>query len=207
MKLDKYLKIGVLLVTFVLSSCTSLLMPAVKTEVVQLKGGQYKLDRAHASLLFKVQHLGLSTYVGRFNDFNASLDFDPENMTASRLDGVIEIASLDINNTALAEDLLSSTWFDAANYPQAIFNTKSVQPKSDTEFEFIGDLNWRGVTKEVSIDGVFHGGASNILTGKYTLGFSATTSILRSDFGMDAYIPIVGDQINIEVYVEFQKND
>ena len=54
--------------------------------------------------------------------------------------------------------------------------------------------------------GTFHGGASNILTGNYTLGFSAETSLLRSDFGMSAYIPLVGDKIDIEIYVEFQKS-
>ena len=66
--------------TILLSSCVSLLVPTVNTEVVSLKAGQYKLDKAHATLLFKVQHLGLSTYVGRFNNFDASLDFDPENI-------------------------------------------------------------------------------------------------------------------------------
>ncbi|MBX2847494.1 MAG: YceI family protein [Acidiferrobacterales bacterium] len=206
MKIVKSVRIGLLLTTALLASCASLLMPTVETEVATLKAGQYKLDRAHATLLFKVQHLGLSTYVGRFNDFNASLDFDADNISASRLDGVIEIASLDINNNALADDLLTSTWFDAEKYPQATFMTKSVKPISDNEFEFIGDLDWRGVVKEISIAGTFHGGASNILSGKYTLGFSATTSILRSEFGMDAYIPIVGDKIDIEVYVEFQKS-
>ena len=90
--------------------------------------------------------------------------------------------------------------------PQAIFSSKSVQPINDNQFEFVGDLTWRGVTKSIALLGTFHGGASNILSGKYTLGFSAETSFLRSDFGMDAYIPIVGDQVDIEIHVEFQKN-
>ena len=202
----KLIKLVVLATALLLSSCSSLLMPTVETQVATLKAGQYKLDRAHASLLFKVQHLGLSTYVGRFNDFDASLDFDPDNIKESQLQGIIEIASLDINNKALATDLLSSTWFNATTYPQAIFSSKSVQPINDNQFEFVGDLTWRGATKSIALLGTFHGGASNILSGKYTLGFSAETSFLRSDFGMDAYIPIVGDQVDIEIHVEFQKN-
>ncbi len=181
-------------------------MPNVVTEVLTLRAGQYSLDQAHAALLFKVQHLGLSTYVGRFNDFNASLDFDPQNIAASKLEGIIEIGSLDINNTALAEDLLSKSWFDEATYPQAKFFTLSVKPINDSEFEFVGNLNWRGVTKEISVLGTFHGGASNILSGKYTLGFSAKASISRSDFRVDDYIPIVGDQIDLEMFMEFQKS-
>ena len=202
----RLIKLVVLATALLLSSCSSLLMPTVETQVATLKAGQYKLDRAHASLLFKIQHLGLSTYVGRFNDFDASLDFDPDNIEESQLQGIIEIATLDINNKALAEDLLSSTWFNAATYPQAIFTSKSVRPINENQFEFVGDLTWRGVTKSIDVLGTFHGGASNILSGKYTLGFSAEASFLRSDFGMDAYIPIVGDQVDIEIHVEFQKN-
>ena len=202
----RLIKLVVLATALLLSSCSSLLMPTVETQVATLKAGQYKLDRAHASLLFKVQHLGLSTYVGRFNDFDASLDFDPDNIEESQLQGIIEIATLDINNKALAEDLLSSTWFNAATYPQATFTSKSVRPINENQFEFVGDLTWRGVTKSIDVLGTFHGGASNILSGKYTLGFSAEASFLRSDFGMDAYIPIVGDQVDIEIHVEFQNN-
>ena len=202
----RLIKLVVLATALLLSSCSSLLMPTVETQVATLKAGQYKLDRAHASLLFKVQHLGLSTYVGRFNDFDASLDFDPDNIEESQLQGIIEIATLDINNKALAEDLLSSTWFNAATYPQATFTSKSVRPINENQFEFVGDLTWRGVTKSIDVLGTFHGGASNILSGKYTLGFAAEASFLRSDFGMDAYIPIVGDQVDIEIHVEFQNN-
>lgn len=189
----------------ILTGCVSLLVPKVATEVAELRAGQYKLDRTHAALLFKVEHIGLSTYIGRFNDFDASLDFDPANISATKLDGIIEIASLDINNPVLTEDLLSRTWFDAENFPQAVFSTLSVEPISDNEFEFEGTLNWRGVTKTVSLIGTFNGGASNVITGRYTLGFEAKGSILRSDFGMDAYIPIVGDKIDIEIYAEFQR--
>lgn len=200
------IKIYLIAITLFVTGCSSLLMPNIETETLSLKTGQYELDRAHATILFKVQHLGLSTYVGRFNDFDASLDFDPENIQQSKLEGIIEIASLDINNTALADDLLSKTWLDAANFPQAKFTTVSVKPISENQFEFNGELVWRGVTKEISVLGTFHGGGSNILSGKYTLGFSAETSFLRSDFGVDAYIPIVGDEISIEIFVEFQKS-
>lgn len=148
----------------------------------------------------------MSTYVGRFNKFDASLDFDPDNISATELNGIIEITSLDINNSALAEDLMSRTWFDAEKFPQAVFSTREVQVVGGNEFDFVGNLDWRGVIKPVTLRVTFNGGATNILTGKYTLGFAAKGSILRSNFGMDAYIPIVGDKIDIEIYAEFQKS-
>ena len=195
-----------LLTSGLLSACVSLITPKVETDVVKLKAGQYSLDSSHATLLFKVQHLGLSTYVGRFNQFDASLEFDPQNIAAARLSAIIEIDSLDINDRDLKDDLMGRAWFRQAEFPQAKFVSRSVRPISDTEFEFSGVLDWRGEQKPISVTEIFHGGASNILTGKYTLGFSAKGAFSRSDFGMGKFVPLVGDEVTIEAYAEFLKN-
>ena len=187
------------------SGCAALLTPKVEAEFEKLKGGQFSLDKSHATLLFKIQHLGLSTYVGRFNSIDANLEFDPENISATKLTALVDMSSLDINDLGLAKDLSGAKWLNTNRYPQAQFSTLSVKPLSEGEFEFVGELNWRGVVKPVTLQATFHGGANNILTGKYTLGFSATGSFLRSDFGMDAYIPLVGDKVSLEAYAEFQR--
>ena len=196
----------VLLSSVFLSACVSLITPKVQSDVVKLKAGQYSLDATHATLLFKIQHLGLSTYVGRFNNFDASLEFDPNNIAAARLSATIEIDSLDINDDDLKSDLMGRSWFRQSAFPQATFESTSVRPISDTEFEFTGMLNWRGKQQAIAIAATFHGGANNILNGKYTLGFSAKGSFSRSDFGMDKYVPLVGDEVTVEAYAEFLKN-
>lgn len=189
-----------------LSACVSLITPKVEADLIELKSGAYSLDKSHARLLFKIRHLGLSTYVGRFNDFDATLEFDPNNMSAAKLSAVVDMSSVDINDQGLAEDLLGRSWFRVAEYPQAVFESTSVIPVSSSEFKFTGNLNWRGVSKEISINAKFEGGASNILTGKYTLGFSTVGKFQRSDFGMSKLIPLVGDEVTIETYAEFLKN-
>ena len=189
-----------------LSACVSLITPKVQSDVAKLKAGEYALDSTHATLLFKIQHLGLSTYVGRFNEFDASLEFDPANISAAKLTAIVEIDSLDINDEDLKSDLMGRSWFRQSEFPQATFESTSVNPISDTEFEFDGILNWRGVQKSINVTATFHGGANNILSGKYTLGFSANSKFLRSDFGMDKYVPLVGDEITVEAYAEFLKN-
>ena len=197
--------IFILGIATLMTGCVSWLAPKVESEIVKLRPGQYSLDKSHTTVLFKIQHLELSTYVGRFNTFDASLDFDPLNPEAMNLEASIDIDSLDINDPGLKDDLMGRTWFHQKSYPQAKFTTVNVEPLGNNKFTFTGNLDWRGVVKPISLVVIFHGGANNILTQKYTLGFSATGSFLRSDFGMDAYIPIVGDQINIEVFSEFQK--
>jgi polyisoprenoid-binding protein YceI len=195
-----------LITAIALSGCVSLITPSVQEDLVELKSGGYSLDKTHARLLFKIRHLGLSTYVGRFNDFDATLEFDPNNMAAAKLTAVIDMRSVDLNDEGLEDDLMGRAWFRVSEYPQAIFESTLVTPLSATEFKFTGNLNWRGVKKPMTINAKFEGGASNILTGKYTLGFSATGSFLRSEFGMEKFIPLVGDEVLLETYAEFLKN-
>lgn len=189
-----------------LSGCVSLITPKVQEDIIKLKSGSYRLDKTHASLLFKIRHLGLSTYVGRFNDFDATLEFDPNDMASAKLSAVVEMKSLDINDESLEKDLLGRSWLNVEKYPQAVFESDLVTPISDTEFVFKGNLKWRGITRSISVNAVFEGGANNILTGKYTLGFSAQGQFLRSDFDVDKYIPLVGDTVIFETYAEFLKN-
>lgn len=183
-----------------LSSC-SLLTPSVETALSELRAGQYQIDPQHTSVQFKVSHLGLSTYVGRFNTVAASLDFSPENMAQAQLQARIDISSIDTNNSAL-ENTLRSSWFDAKRYPEAFFESTKITPQG-SGFHFEGNLTLKGVTRRINLYGEFLGGAVNRLNGRYTLGFTASGSIKRSDFGIDNYLALVGDDVVLEVHAEF----
>lgn len=190
-----------------LASCDRLVSPDFSTEVQELRTGQYTLDKDHATLLFKVDHLGFSTYVGRFNDFDATLDFDPENVENSSLEVVVETASIDVNNPEFAEDLRAD-WFEVENYPQAIFRTTRFIESDGNSFVFEGDLTLLGTTAPITLNITSNGGGRNFLTRSYTLGFSASTTFQRSDFGMDNLVSFgVGDDIELEIHVEFQESD
>jgi|SRR5690554_5295238 len=199
----------VLFSSVVLVSCDRLITPDFNTEVAELRGGAYTLDKEHASLLWKINHLGFSSYIGRFNDFDATLDFDPENVANSSLEVIIDVASLDVNNDAFEDDLRGSDWFDVENFPQAIYRSTSlVETVSADTFIFEGDLTLLGTTAPVQIEVSFNGGARNFLTRRYTLGFTATAEFQRSDFGMDNMVAFgVGDDIELEIHVEFQAAD
>ncbi|MEX0740347.1 MAG: YceI family protein [Pseudohongiella sp.] len=189
-----------------LVSCDRLITPDFNTSVAELRGGQYTLDKEHATLLWKIDHLGFSRYIGRFNDFDATLDFDPENVENSSLEVIIDTATLDVNNEAFAEDLRGGDWFDVETFPQAVFRTTSfVEAVDEDTFIFEGDLTLLGTTGPVTMTVNFNGGGRNFLTRRYTLGFSATAEFLRSDFGLDNMVAFgVGDDIQVEVHVEFQ---
>ena len=201
-----------------MAGCAALVTPNFTQQLTELRTGDYELDPEHAYLHFKIEHLGLSTVVGRFNRVRATLDFDPSDIGQMKLDGVVEMSSLDMNNSELEELLQESRWFDVARFPEATFQTTGVTVPSNvtstantqnknaepTLLKVAGEFTLKGVTREIVLDVKFKGGADNILTGKYTLGFSARGSLKRSDFGVDAWPALVADDVFIELDGEFQ---
>lgn len=195
----------VIVIGVFLASCGTLIKPNVKTGLVQLEKGSYKLDQTHVAVLFKINHMGLSTFVGRFNKVDATLEFDPNNIAAAKLSAIIDVASLDTNNRDLEETLRGSSWLDTEKYPQALFKTTSVSVLDQNSAIFSGELTLHGVTAPINLTVTFNGGAHNMLAGFYTLGFSATSTFNRSTFGVDYLIPAIGDAVAIEVFAEFQQ--
>jgi len=187
-------------------SCDRLLAP--ETSIQKLRAGQYTLDKDHATLMFKINHLGFSTYIGRFNEFDANLDFDPENVADASLEVIVNTSSIDVNNPAFSEDLRGSAWFNVEAFPQAVFRTTSLLESNEGSFVFAGDLTLLGVTQPVTLNVDFHGGGRNFLTRKYTLGFSGGVNFKRSAFGLDNLVSFgVGDDIELEIHVEFQDSN
>ncbi len=191
--------------SLLLTGCGYLIKPKIKTGIVQLQPGSYQLDPRHTSVLFKINHFGFTDYVGRFNKMDAQLEFDPKNLAAAKLSALIDIASIDVNNSELEESLRGDSWFDAARYPQALFTTRSVQLVDAQSADFLGDLSLHGKVMPFVLHVHFNGGGNDILTGAYTLGFSARGQLSRSAFGISYLVPAIADTVNIEVFAEFQR--
>lgn len=192
-----------LLALFALAACASLIAPDVKTGAAALKAGEYALDPNHAALVFKVDHMGFSHFTGRFERFDAALDFSEADPAGAHLEAIIDMTSLDIANDEFAATLTGPDWFDAAAFPQAVFRSTAVEITGENAGRIAGDLTLHGVTAPVVLDAVFNGGGRDILRGGYVIGFSATGTIDRAAFGVDRFSGIVGDQVEIEIEAEF----
>ena len=195
----------VLMTSSLLFSCSRILTPDQTTEVTEVRAGQYVLDPNHASLIWKLNHLGFSTFLGSFNDFEASLDFDPEDIENASLEVVIDTSSLDVDIPEFEEELRGDNWFDVGVHPQAVYRTTGFLEAIDEDtFIFAGDLTLLGNTAPVNLEVSFHGGGRNFLTRSYTVGFSGSARFNRSDFGLDRFTSFgVGDEIDLEIHVEF----
>jgi polyisoprenoid-binding protein YceI len=195
----------VVAIVLLLGGCASLVRPNFETETGKLRAGEYVIDPNHTFVIFRINHLGLSDVIGRFNDIEASLSFDPDTPEAMQLDGRIATASIDLGNEEFEDQLRGGAWLDSEQHPFITFttNTVAVEPSGDLTIE--GDISLRGVTRTLALQARFNGGADNLLTGKYTLGFSASTTLLRSDFGIDQFGALIGNTINVEIEAEFQR--
>jgi polyisoprenoid-binding protein YceI len=188
-----------------MSSCVSWLQPTLKQKIVEVQAGEYKLDKDHAALLFKINHMGFSSYVGRFNEFDVSLNFDPNHIESSSIEAVIDMRSIDVNNPAFATTLLGAPWLNTENFPQAVFRSVSVEKIENEQLLVQGELTFLGATQSVTMVAKLNGAANNPLTRKYTLGFAANLRFKRSEFGLKKFIPVVSDEVEIEIHSEFQR--
>lgn len=196
-----------LLAATILTACVSVVRPNYSQTLSELRPGDYSLDKEHAYVHFSIEHLGLSSVIGRFNSVDATLDFDPASIETLQLEGVIDVASIDMNNQDLEDQLRGDDWLGTQKFPEARFETTSITAVVENSFVITGEFSLRGVTRPMLLNATFKGGADNLLTGKYTLGFTANGSFLRSDFGIDAFAALVADEVFIEIHAEFQKNE
>ena len=180
--------------------------------VAALVGGQaaaraadtYKLDPAHTSVTFKVEHLGLSWSHGRFNDVTGDFRVDGDNPSGTRFAISIKTESLDTANKKRDEHLASPDFFNSKQFPVISFKSTAVKGV-ENGLEVTGDLTLHGETKSVTF--LLTGGKTGQFPpGVHRRGYTTHLKIKRSDYGMDKMIPVVGDEIHIEISFEGVKS-
>ncbi|PHS28990.1 MAG: polyisoprenoid-binding protein [Robiginitomaculum sp.] len=197
-----------LLISFGLFLLLAACVPTPDVRPAAAPKGAYTLDKNHASLILRLSHSGgLSMFTARFDDFDASLDFDPDTPENSQLSVVIEAASI---NTGMADfdHKLAGTrnLLDAKAYPQILFTSSTITRTGPQDGAVTGILTLRGVSQPITLNVHFNGGARDPLRGAQVLGFSADGHFSRSAFGANAWSAFgVGDEIIVHIEAEFLK--
>lgn len=168
-----------------------------------ISAGRYELDETHAYLSFSYSHMGLSNPQLHFQDFDAELTLDGNNMDSSEVSITVDAASIDSGVTELDDELRSGDFFDVENHPDIVFSSTAYQETSENTGILTGDLNVMGISKPVTLDVTINSAAMNRMVRKEMIGFSATGAIKRSDYGLTAYDQFVGDELQLQVQVEF----
>lgn len=162
----------------------------------------YRFDPNHTSVWWHANHFGFSTPSGRFGIKDGTVTLDEKEPKNSKLDVTIDIASLNTGIVKFDEHLSTKDFLDVAKYPQATFKSTSVKTTGSDTAKVTGDLTLHGVTKSVTLDVKLNKLDLQPMTKKKTAGFTATTMIKRSDFGIDQYVPNISDEVKLDIEAE-----
>ena len=163
-------------------------------------------DPAHSEVDFSVSHLTVSNVHGRFGHVNASIAYNEADVTRSTVNATIDVSGLDTGEDERNNHLKSPDFFDIAATPTATFTSTSVA-KSDNGLTINGNLTVHGVTKPVVLHAEGPRGPAPGMDHKPHAGFSATTTLKRTDFGIGAKFPaaVVGEEVKLDIELEIVK--
>ena len=175
-------------------------------------GGTYTVDSGHTLVTWTLDHLGFSPYTGIFGDVTGTLTLDPKNPGAAKVDVTIPVSKVTTASAGLTQHLLrpgkdgGKPDFFGAEPADARFVSTSVVPNGQ-KATITGNLTLNGVTRPVTLDASFYGAgkAPAQMGGKENVGFTATTTIRRSEFGLGFAVPMVGDEVKLDIAAAFQK--
>ncbi|SSR06684.1 YceI family protein [Acinetobacter baumannii] len=162
----------------------------------------YKIDPTHTATVFSWNHFGFSTPSANFSDIQGVIKVDNAKPANSSVNVTIPLSSVNTNVPALDKEFQEEAWFNAAKYPNITFKSTKVETKDKKHFKITGDLTVKGITKPVVLDAVLNKQGEHPMAKVPAIGFNATTSFNRSDFGLGNYVPNVGDKITVYITTE-----
>jgi polyisoprenoid-binding protein YceI len=167
----------------------------------------WEVDPDHSSVEFSVTHLMINQIKGVFEQFEAILSFDPNDVTTLGIQASIDTNSITTRQRQRDEHLRSEDFFHTAKYPVITFQSISCAHTGERQYELMGNLTLHGVTKPIIFHTVFEG-LNKDPRGRERVGFHSTASIERNEFGLSFNSPleaggiVVGNEVSIELYIE-----
>ena len=184
-------------------------VPGAK-DITRVTAGTYNTDPGHTLIGWRVSHFGFNDYFGIFGDATGTLTLDPATPNASKVNITIPVSKVTTASAGLSGHLLragkdggKADFFGPAPSDAKFVSTSVVA--NGTTAKITGDLTLNGITKPVVLDTTFSGVGDNPFNKKATIGFHATTTIKRSEFGVTYGIPVVSDAVQLDISVAFEK--
>jgi polyisoprenoid-binding protein YceI len=181
-----------------LLAAITLAAPRVEAQV-----RDWRIDPVHTRIAFAVDHAGFSKALGTFSGAAGTLRFDPDDLAGASLEVSIPVASLELGDARWNRASLARNLLDAAGHPLASFVSTRIEALDGNRAVVHGLLTLRGQSREVALDVVVNAVKRHPMPPfRRTAGFSATTTLRRSDFGIDAWKSVIGDEIELRIEAE-----
>ena len=170
----------------------------------KVAAGTYVVDTDHTQIAWGIDHLGFNVYYGMFGGTTGTLSLDPANPGSASVSLVIPVDKVTTTSEKLNAHLKTPDFFDTAKFPTATFTSTSVTVDG-LAAKIAGDLTIKGITKPVVLDVRFTGAGPNPMSKIETIGFEATATIKRSDYGINYALPVLGDEVKLHVTAAFER--
>lgn len=173
-----------------------------------MPSGKYDLDAKHASIVWKIDHFGFSTYPGRFTDFDVALTLDSANFSNSSVSVEIDVSSIETEYPFPEQEdfnaVLANDWFKSAEHPKITFVSDTVSALQGDQFTIEGKLTMLGKTLPATLNATLNKSTvKHPLYGKPVIGFSAKATVDRTQWGLSKFAPGLGAEVDIEIEAEF----
>lgn len=166
----------------------------------------YELDPSHSQVVFSYNHLGFSTTTGMFSGFEGTIEFDAEDPANSSVSVSMPVMSMFTGWEKREAHFMSDEFFGAKEGDMVTFTSTGIEVSGENTAKISGDLSMNGITKSVVLDTVLNQKAdAHPMNNRPWLGFDATTTLLRSDFGVDMFAPYVSDEVQVRISIEAGK--
>ena len=165
----------------------------------------WEIEPSHTHVSFAVGHMGLTHTPGLFRSVSGTVNFDDRNITASSVSLSMDTASVDTAHAQRDEVLRSADWLNAQAYPKITFVSTGVQRIDATHYVVAGNLSVRGKSVPVSFNTTMTGPVMNPFLKVPSVGFSGTAHVSRSAFGMQTFLPVVADDVELIFQLEMNK--
>jgi len=172
---------------------------------------KWNVDTAHSTVGFSVRHMMISNVKGTFNEFQGTIEADPQDLTDASIDFTIDANSIDTRKADRDNHLRSADFFDVENYPNLSFKATKIEKTSNDTYDLTGDFTIKDTTKPVTFNVTFEGTAKDPMSGDEAAGFTGTTKINRKEFGLtwNAALEtggvVVSDEVKINIEIQLRK--
>ena len=162
---------------------------------------RYTIDPSHTDVIAQWSHFGFSNPTAHFGQAEGTIVYDADDVAASSVEVTLPLAGMNSYTAKFDEHLRSADFFEVAAFPVATFKSTRVEAAGEGKLKVTGDLTIKDVTKPVVLDVTLNKVGEN-MGGQPTIGFDATTTIKRTDFGVGMYAPAVSDEVRIRITTE-----
>lgn len=162
--------------------------------------GTYHVDRTHSTVIFRIEHLNVAQFYGRFRHISGTFSFNDEQPEKSFIKVSIETGSLKTDHGSRDQEIKSSRMLDEAKYPSIDFVSREIKKVSEKNYQVTGDLTLHGVTRSITV-ALEHGGEGRSRMGVRS-GIHTIFTIKRSDYGLDMVPSVLGDEVQLIVSLE-----